>query len=179
MELRCPAWWGVGKGGKSNFLSHLLKAPWVWLECYGTLLLSPTVCKFPGRQKKGGLLAPHSCFWTGSSWRSSCHLRVLFLFCVVTTQTWNFAPFFCSHIWACTHTHTQPLEQDRWVSCRLNMFDWSGDRLQGSTTSHLILNILVVLVRILLRNRTNRMCVCVCVCVWVCVERGREIDLYL
>ena len=93
------------------------RASWVWLECYGTLLLSPTVCKSPGWHKKGGLLAPHSCFRTGSGWRSACHLRVLFLFSVVTTQTWNFAPFFCSHIWACTHTctHSHLNKTSGWV----------------------------------------------------------------
>ena len=167
---------GMGKGGEGNSLLHLLEAPWVWLERCGNLLLSPTVCKFPGRWKKGTLLAPHSCFsWPGSRWGSSCHLQVLFLFCAVTSQTWNLAPFFSSH----TCTHTKPLERDVWVSCRLNVFDWHRDRLQGTTTSHLILDILFELFRILQRNRTNRMCVCVGVC--VCVEREKkiEIDLYI
>ena len=83
---------------------------------------------------------------------------VIFVLCSDNTDM-ELCPFLLfTHMSMYTHTHTHTLEQDRWVSCRLSMFDWSGDRLQGSTTSHLILNILVVLVRILLRNRG----VCVC-----------------
>ena len=94
---------------------------------------------------------------------------VIFVFCCDNTDM-ELCPFLLfTHMSMYTHMHTQPLEQDKWVSCRLNMFDWSRDRLQGSTTSHLILNILVITVRIFLRNRTNKMCVCVCMYVCVCV----------
>ena len=157
MELRCPAWWWWGKVGRAISCPSSQELLEFGLNIMELCCSLQQCANSQGDRRKGvfwlPILASELVQVEGLLAICGCY------FCFVLWQhRHGTLPLSFVHTYEHVHTHTHTLEQDRWVSCRLSMFDWSGDRLQGSTTSHLILNILVVLVRILLRNRG----VCVC-----------------
>lgn len=160
---------GLEAEGRAIFLLHLLRAPGIWLVHCGSLLLSLKVHKFLGRQKKGSfswsLLALHSCFSrTDSGWGSYCYLSgVIFALCYDNPDTELSSFFWVAHMYIHTHmcTHTdkysqKSLEGGMWVGCRVNVFEkQSGDRLHNSTNFTFNITHLVVLVRVLPRNKTS------------------------
>lgn len=89
------------------------KSSWVGLDVM-ELCCSLWQCAVQGDRRKGSS-GTHS-YRTGSGWRSACHLRVLFLFSVVTRHGTLPLSLF-THMTVHTHTHSH-LNKTSGVSCR-------------------------------------------------------------